>query len=428
MLLNIFNLIIITFFVNIYKRFPFPYSFVNGTPNIYLTPKFYLTDILLILLPLIALTLKVAPSLKGFAWRKPVTLYDIYCWGRDLVTREFFPFLLLVGFTLAGALSKNVSLSFYSLARLGLYLYLFYCVRSVLGGSKQTFRTALFLTVPVLAVSILAMLQWREQRYVWGFFPFGEPLFSPSFANSPLVNYLGTVRLRAFGTFPHPNILGGFLAVSLVWIIDGFLNSLRKGYSHVVPLYQFSVILLGLFALFVSFSQGAWAAFILGVVLYVLISLSGGQRPRFRVTYLIVSFAILLFSFSYIYKLPFEAASTRRHDLIKTALNLWWTHPVVGVGPGNFVALSSYYWKEPVHNIYLLVLSETGIVGFLPFIFLLSYCLRNSLKKVFWDPLPAVLLVEVLFLGLFDHYLFTSAAGSLIFWIVLGMAASRSQA
>ncbi len=63
-------------------------------------------------------------------------------------------------------------------------------------------------------------------------------------------------------------------------------------------------------------------------------------------------------------------------------------------------------WLQPVHNIYLLILSETGIFGVLGF----AYLLLKSKKN-----LPLFIL---LFLGLFDHYPLTLQTG-LLLWLLI---------
>lgn len=412
MLKGIIYLIILFFFVNTYKRFTFPYSFVNGTANIYLTPKFYLVDLLLILLLFTGLFVILHYSVG----KLQIILLSL---------KNYIPLIFIGSLFFVSLFTHNASLSIYYLLRLTLYLSLFFCVREILSSSEKVHQAALVLTVPVLIVSLFALFQWRSQHYVWGFFPLGEPSFSSTYANSPLVNFLGSVELRSFGTFPHPNVLGGFLAVSLIWIFDAFLFNLRKDWRSFASLYQFSVLLFGTAALFLSFSQGAWAAFILGSVLYFLIKLLQGGTIRTEAAYFFISLIFITLSFLFISNLPFDSFGTRRADLAQTALDLWRSYPLTGIGPGNFVALSTYYWKEPVHNIYLLTLSEAGIIGFLPLLLLLIYSLVASLRRVRVSPLPFVLLVEVLFLGLFDHYLVTSSAGSLLFWIVLGISSSN---
>ena len=64
------------------------------------------------------------------------------------------------------------------------------------------------------------------------------------------------------------------------------------------------------------------------------------------------------------------SSSGERTILNQSALKAFWGHPVFGVGPGQLLsALPDYfppgYWKiQPPHNVFILVLAETGIFGF----------------------------------------------------------------
>lgn len=403
----IFYLILFTFFINLYKRFTLPFSYISGTANIYLTPKLYAVDFLLIALALLtALTA-----------------------GRNLTRANFLRFFPLTAFLVSVGLSvvfsQNPAYSLYFLARFVLSAVFFLTAFTFLSSSRELGRVGFILAFPVLIVSLLALLQWRSQRYILGFLPFGEPTFSGVFANSPLTNLAGAKYLRAFGTFPHPNVLGGFLAVSLIWIFDTFLKSFAKERRSLTSLFLFFVILLGLLALFLSFSQSAWAALVLGVLLYFL---AGQLRRPGQYVFLFLASTLLVTSLMLIYYLPFDSPSSRRADLTGAAITVWRARPLTGVGPGNFVAASPYFWKEPVHNIYLLMLSETGLLGLASFLIFLLLCLKNALRTAVRFPLPLVVLAQVLFLGLFDHYLLTSSAGSLLFWLTLGFAVSRQKA
>jgi hypothetical protein len=81
--------------------------------------------------------------------------------------------------------------------------------------------------------------------------------------------------------------------------------------------------------------------------------------------------------------------------------------PWVGVGVGNYLAnlpkfLKNNYifWLQPVHNIFLLLVSEVGILGLMGVIALL-------VKKIKWENLDkwSWILLGVIFLsGMVDHY------------------------
>ena len=138
-------------------------------------------------------------------------------------------------------------------------------------------------------------------------------------------------------------------------------------------------------------------------------------------------------------------------------------NPVFGVGLRNFVvALAQIpsdngmaekyprpfmdgkllpHLHQPAHNIYLLLLAETGILGLGAFLWVLYGILKRG-----WGDRPArqspdgssrmagggqeklILLTAFagfLFLGFFDHYFLSLQQGSLLFWIVAGMLVSE---
>lgn len=397
-----FYLLILTVFITLYKRFVLPSSFVSGTPNIYLTPKIYWSDLLLVWLLFLG---------TAYFFRSGFNIIRARKFLRDNLVLTFFLFAFLASV----AFSLSPVLSFYSFVRLVLYLPLFFFVLSQEFNYQKSLR---FLTIPVIVVSFLALLQWRNQHYIFGFFPFGEALFSSSSANAPLVNYFGSIKLRAFGTFPHPNILGGFLALSLTLIMD----LLRTVQTRIERSYLLPVFLLGFIALYFSFSQGAWGAFILGLGILVVWSIGRDKARAKRVLLVILTVLVAIFLFWTIYKLPLESVNARREDLTAESLRLFREHPFSGVGLGNFVKFSRYFWKEPVHNIYLLLLSETGIFGLIPFLVLVIMSLNQAVKQYTVSPFPLILLAQVLFLGFFDHYLITSTTGLFLFCLALGIS------
>lgn len=417
-------LVIFTIFINLYKRFVFPFSIINGTANIYLTPKIYLTDILLFSILIVSLFPCIL-RLRGnnFAVSIKSCVHGVLTVARSNILLTLF-FLAAL---LSAIVSKNPTLSYYSSLRLALYIVLFLYIRKTIILTKHFNNLVWAASGAVLFTSLLALVQWQRQQYLLGFFPFGEPAFSLSFANSPLVNYFGVVKLRAFGTFSHPNILGGFLSIAVIWLLDFFILSFGKFHGSFKSFYLFGVTLLGILALFFSFSQGAWGALVAGLLLYLIIRLV--KLPRFYFlrspAYVIPLILGLLLTLFVIYKLPLEATNTRRTELIKTSIEMFKAVPILGVGLGNFVKFSTYFWKEPVHNIYLLILSETGLLGFIPFILLICFSLKSSFGKISISPVIFVSVTQIIFLGLFDHYLMTSQAGNILFWMVLALSFSR---
>ena len=119
----------------------------------------------------------------------------------------------------------------------------------------------------------------------------------------------------------------------------------------------------------------------------------------------------------------FRDSSGERTILNQSALKAFWGHPVFGVGPGQLLsALPDYfppgYWKiQPPHNVFILVLAETGIFGFavlLTGIFKMYTAVKKNLLLF-----PG--LIAVFSTSLLDHYWLTSQQNRIILGIYLGL-------
>jgi len=136
-----------------------------------------------------------------------------------------------------------------------------------------------------------------------------------------------------------------------------------------------------------------------------------------------------------------QKSLNERLVLAQNALALIKKRPLLGVGLGNFIPAQAEMLPfvrqdvnllQPVHNIYLLIASETGLIGLLVFI--------TMVVKIFWRAgnmtrrykaqtihrayviRPYIL---ILFLGLFDHYWLTLPQNFLLFAVVLGLINTR---
>lgn len=120
-----------------------------------------------------------------------------------------------------------------------------------------------------------------------------------------------------------------------------------------------------------------------------------------------------------------DESVVRRILLNNAAINIWQRSPFIGVGLGNFlVELPSddvgrqVNFLQPVHNMYLLLLSEAGFIGFLislPVIFLIKSSTSLYSRFIYVVPLCGMLLI-----GLVDHYPMTLQQGQV--WFVLLIA------
>jgi len=130
-----------------------------------------------------------------------------------------------------------------------------------------------------------------------------------------------------------------------------------------------------------------------------------------------------------------EDAFTQRVLYMKTASKMIKEKPLLGSGVGGFTLSMQKTLQDlvgskdiepwiyqPVHNIYLLAISEIGIFGFLVFLGLIFFVFWNPRAnlKDFYNPY-LIILIGFLFFGLLDHYLWSLQTGRLMFWVVLGL-------
>jgi O-antigen ligase len=112
--------------------------------------------------------------------------------------------------------------------------------------------------------------------------------------------------------------------------------------------------------------------------------------------------------------------------LADVAGRLYSQKPFVGVGLNNFIpraagvkTLSYYSWYlQPVHNVPLLVLVETGLVGFTLFVwFLFKLIKRSAATSVFF----ALSIVFILVTAFLDHYWLTLQQNQLLLAVFIGV-------
>jgi O-antigen ligase len=82
-------------------------------------------------------------------------------------------------------------------------------------------------------------------------------------------------------------------------------------------------------------------------------------------------------------------------------------------------------WEiQPVHNLYLLVLAEIGVVGLTFLLFtVLVYLKRFREISGNWNKTGLYAIYGFLALGLFDHYFWTTPQGIIIFWLAIALIA-----
>jgi len=288
--------------------------------------------------------------------------------------------------------------------RLIFYFYIFFSFQKFLPLYKKYWLSALTLSL-FWSVS-LAMMQFIKSTSLGGFWYWlGERPLSVSLPYIAKVSLVGHgIFLRPYATFPHPNALAGYLLFSLFLIYQFAARSLMKTFVYIVSV-------LGIL---ISFSR--IAAFLLLSLFSVII-----QSSFFKKIFLITPLIFLpIFINSYISNpLPL----TERLELLQNSFIVIQKHPLTGVGLGAFPAAAislpssnlqlSY---QPVHNLFLLLISELGLPAFTFILFILIKNLNRSMFLKHW------VLITVFFItASLDHYWITSNSNLLLLLFALAL-------
>src|SRR3989344_5907952 len=394
---NLFFIIIFLIPLNLGKHFIFRFSYVNGLLSDYLIPTLFVTDLLIILLLLI--------------------------WFVDLLI-NLKPFNFK---------SNYLSFLFLTLYLASLFLYVLFFIYVINNFDfKRDLKTFLIVVcASVILQTVLSLLQWINQGSVFNnYLFFGEQPYSFSTQGIVKESLFGVSKIPPYGTFRHPNVLAAFMSLFLVFIaFAGIKAKVDKRLLVVAFVGGFSVLAI-------SFSRFAIISFVFAVVSYFLISKLKklGATVCLLIVLLIILAGISLPAIPFKQFLIEDPSFSIRADLIKATYKTVGQDILFGVGlNNNLVQIKDLLLKneflrfiQPVHNLFLLVLSESGVFA-LTFFVLFLYSVLYKLFSVsnFSDPVWRVLLINVfqlLILGSFDHYFLTIHQTMLIFWLTLGIS------
>lgn len=278
-----------------------------------------------------------------------------------------------------------------------------YVVAGFLGIYLASSEKIKLVYVPLLlgtmGESLIAILQFISGSTL-GLWVLGERTFNISTPGIAKFDFYGRQFLRPYATFPHPNVLAGYLLVVSALVI-------RK------PI----VLVLSSLTILLSMSRAA----ILGGMVTLALTLK--RKRLYLALALIVLLPVLFVRFASIFNFD-NLTILRREELLGNAWDLFLRNPFIGSGLNNFIpALANNLvsgpsrFLQPVHNIFLLALSETGIIGFIGLVVLIAYPMAKSRNYVPW--------LIIIFLGMFDHYFLTLPQGYRLLFLVWGLSLSR---
>ncbi len=383
----------------------------------------------------------------------------------DLFNFYILIFVLILASFISTYWAQDQLLTLYAFIKLMEGLGLFGLVMKI----NFTFRRAAWsLMATALLQSILAIDQFLSQS-IGGNKWLGLSSQSP-FAGGVSVIENETGRwLRAYGSLPHPNILGGFLVISLLLLVGLSLVAKSK-IEKLFILISFVIINAGLF---LTFSRESWIGLLAALVFLFYLVLKGrNQELKVTLINLILISLIINGLFAIFFKDEFlvRLQATSRLETKSTeervnyydqaykliSLNLFdkenWYR---GDGIGNYT-LAVYNkldsrqnsWDyQPVHNLYVLMFAELGIEGMAAFLLLVYKIIREiknhrliaerqimvgsrgqrtsevillGKKFDYWFLIFSAIVIAIAVMSLFDHYFWTLYFGIMLFWLSVG--------
>lgn len=405
----LFFLFVLSIPLQLGKHFWPPFAFVNGIRVDYLSPTLYLSDLFFVLLFLFSIHRLLGALLSQV--KKPLILFALIV------------FTLSTLFAHVNVLSLLGVLKFFEFFYLGFYI----C---------QTFKKddrgefILFLTIGALIETGIILLQFFFQHSVGGVLYFlGERTFSASTPAIATFQMNGSQILRGYGTFPHPNVAAFHLFVSFVFLLSYAAKTARL---KILKTFALALIFLGIV---LTFSRIIILLTIGSIIIESIIINRKKKGKKALVTVgLVVTFMLVG-----LLLLPRFINGIIRDWLLRVQLlsifsHIFFNHFLIGVGFNNYFFYESSFQKtvspillQPVHNMYLLWIVQTGFLGavlliaFARKIYLRTMGLVRHVNKKSSLARPVLILViSSLVIGLFDHYLLTLQQGQLLMAIILG--------
>ncbi len=368
----------------------------------------------------------------------PLLIGFIYFIIHNLIFRDFLVFFQSARFLFWG---------------ITLYLFIKFNIHKRLLSTK--FRRYLLLTLLFTVVSqlIIGGIQFK-QGFSLGLKSLGESNLIKGYAKTSWIELGGKLYLRAYGTFPHPNLLAGYLTlIQLILISAVFKKKYLIIIKYVILALSSILVLLtlsriGFLLLFINTSL------LLSQPLKKYIKNFSHTKKIIKVScnlknQVILKNCIIIFTSAILLILPIALFSQKRSiiteriltlfssgsvsvtdriNLIKVSWKILKNNPLLGVGTNRFIAsmgknapitAGRRLLFEPVHNIFILILVEHGILIGITFTYsLFKYLIKNrpNINNItFW----LASMIWLLITANFDHYLLTLPQGLALLFIFL---------
>ena len=339
--------------------------------------------------------------------------------------------------------SIDIYISLYSLFTIILFAGLYILASDVVRERKQIRKIMVSLIFVSGFISIYSIVQY-----------FGVDLLNLKVVRSGSIS----------GPFENRNVLASFLVFTMP-VSAGFLfEKISKKLKIMIGL----VGIITLIALIYTRTRGAWVGFMGAMAFFAVAKLraEGGMKKIFKslfskksllIIFLMVIFLGLLIRYDYNKKRHSftkkflsianlkNPATRHRFVMWRTGIDIIKEHPLLGTGMGTFKKVHPKYQgkylrtkkygrfkglSKFIHNDYLEITANTGILGLGTFLWLIVTLYWTGLKRLKqinqskYSPNLLIIILSSLTAVLihsFFHYSFYLPATSMLFWLWLGL-------
>jgi len=230
-------------------------------------------------------------------------------------------------------------------------------------------------------------------------------------------------RLQAF--YDSPNYLAMYLAPMLI-LGCGLWFTTKKQLIRILLITSYVLLITNLFF---TKSFGAWVGVIIALAFGLIVYFFKKPVQSRKKFWAIFIFSVILLVIIGCFSVQYRSSSLGARLIIwEKAISIYKINPFLGIGPGTFETYFPPYpeWGVPQpHNIFLAFLLQTGLVGFIGFIWLLIYFFKIGFKLLTAHcSLFTVILVSIMFYilihGLVDTTYWKNDL-AVIFWTIVAL-------
>ncbi|MCS7299690.1 MAG: O-antigen ligase family protein [Spirochaetia bacterium] len=338
----------------------------------------------------------------------------------------FYVFILLSGLSILVARNREVAIG-------GVLILILYYIVFYVGRNAKIRDDILFVSTS-LGFVMLAIF-----GVVFYIFPEFSLIIGLGKANiieipSSLI-FTNDSIIRSTSITPNPVIYSSVVLYSIP-ILVSMLLVLSNSFSRNVDVKLFLLLALVVFLIgVVIFTSGSRSILLISPVSLILVFLilkKNRQILMSIILFVIVITPVVIFSeildrIESIFTLTDYSSFLNRLDAIRLSLGILKDNWLIGVGFVNFKEYVPSYYGNYLHNLYLSILVETGILGFLSFIALISVALYKSFRNVILGRVDYIKLgafvsvICFLLHGLIDNTMYVVSLG-MMFWFFLGLS------